>query len=289
MVEYKNKITSSTLYIVATPIGNLGDITHRAVQVLQGCDYVICEDSRVSSKLLQYFGIKKPMIICNDYSEKEQIERVLGVLKQGQALALISDAGTPLIADPGYILCQAVREAGFLVTTIPGPSSVIAALSVSCLPTNNFTFVGFLSSKASARKQELKELAGLHSTIVCFEAARRLKGCLADMLTIFGDRKICMARELTKLHEEIWHGDVQGLLKHCNAHEYLKGEIVLVIAGKSKIIAAADMQVQIREALKVALREHSLSEAVRHVASELGAPRRQVYQLGLDLAKRNNK
>jgi len=281
-INIASKDASGCLYIVATPIGNMLDISQRAIEVLQSVAYIICEDSRVTQKLLSHCGINKPMMVCNDYTESKQVERVINLLSIGHDLALVSDAGTPLISDPGYLLVRAAHKVGMRVSTIPGPCSVVAALSISGLPTNRFTFIGFLESKREARRRALEEIVNMSSTIVCFEATRRLLASLADILDVLGNRSICMARELTKTYEEIWQGNVEGLIAHCQQHASLKGEAVLVIGG-SEATTVSDEEIQV--ALSNAMMDLSLSDAVEQVSTMLGAQRRRVYQLSLKLKK----
>lgn len=284
-IENTSKFASGNLYIIATPIGNMGDISQRALEALRNCSHVACEDSRVTGKLLQFYGINKPMLVCNDYTESSQVARVLELLQAGHVVALVSDAGTPLISDPGYVLVRAVRQANFKVTTIPGACSVITALTIAELPINRFMFIGFLHNKSSGRRQNLVEVADLNVTIVCFETARRLTASLQDIYETLGDRHICMARELTKTHEEVWNGTVLNLIEHCKSHKHLKGEIVLVIAGSGEQEASDE---EIVAALRLALSRSSHADAVAEVATALRAPRRKVYRLALQLQQQPN-
>src|SRR5207342_2128647 len=197
------------LHLVATPIGNLRDITVRALEVLAGADVIACEDTRVTRKLVDHYAIATPLTPYHDHNAAEARPRLLARLADGQAIALVSDAGTPLISDPGYKLVRAACEAGHTVTALPGPSSILAALSVAGLPTDRFFFEGFLPAKSAARQKRVAELANIPSTLVLFESGSRLAAMLADLAVSFGKREAAICRELTKLHEEIRRGDLE--------------------------------------------------------------------------------
>ncbi len=222
-----------TLYIVATPIGNLGDVTPRAVEVLKGVDLIASEDTRVTQKLLRTFGIHTPQISFFEHNEEWKTPEILERLERGQAIALVSDAGTPLISDPGYRLVKEAAERRIQVVPIPGPSAVIAALSVSGLPTDRFTFVGFLPRKASRRRKELQRLAELSHTLVLYESPHRILKTLQDLEKIMGKRCVVICRELTKKHEEILRGTPSELLRKL-ADRRIRGEITLIVAGRAE-------------------------------------------------------
>lgn len=221
-----------TLYLVATPIGNLEDITLRAIRTLKEADLIICEDTRVTGKLLAHFEIKKPLESFFEHNEQVKSQKVVGYLESGQNVALVTDAGMPAISDPGYRLVKDAIEAGVRVVPIPGPSAVLCALAASGLPTDQFVFVGFLPQKQGKRQNFLKSLQGEQRTIIAYESPHRLQFALEDILEVLGDRPICVARELTKIYEEFTRGSVSEVLEKFKGRE-VKGEITLVIAGKS--------------------------------------------------------
>jgi len=222
-----------TLYIIATPIGNLDDFSQRAVETLKAVDVIASEDTRIARKLLGKFGIQVPLISFFEHNEDKRIPELIRHLETGEAVALISDAGTPLISDPGYRLVREAATRDIRIVPVPGPSAVMAALSVSGLPTDRFTFVGFLPRKASKRKKELQKLTELTHTVVIFESPYRLLKTLQDMAEIMGDRQVVVCRELTKKFEEILRGIPAELLKILSDRT-IKGEITLVVAGKMK-------------------------------------------------------
>lgn len=273
---------ASGLHIVATPIGNLGDITLRALEALAGADLIACEDTRVSRKLLDRYGIATPLSPYHDHNATKARPMILRRLAEDAAVALISDAGTPLISDPGYKLVRAAQEAGHAVTALPGASSLLAGLSVAGLPTDQFFFVGFLPPKQAARRASIVELARIPATLVLFETGPRIAATLADLAAGLGRREAALCRELTKLHEETRRGDLESLAQGCAANKP-RGEIVLVIAPP---------QAQERPSLsgtetmlRAALGRVSLKDAVGEVADATGLPRREVYQRALELAK----
>lgn len=217
-----------TLYVVATPIGNLGDLTLRALETLKSVDLIVCEDTRQAKKLLDHFEIKKPLESLHEHNEVGKTPKLIEILKNDQDLALVSDAGTPLLSDPGFRLVQAAIKAGIKVVPIPGPSAITAALSVSGLPLDQFVYVGFLPQKQGQRRNFLEVLKNEERTIVVFESPNRLVFSLQDILEILGDRPICVAREMTKIHEEFFRGKVsQAIARFENSR--VKGEITLVI------------------------------------------------------------
>jgi 16S rRNA (cytidine1402-2'-O)-methyltransferase len=270
------------LHIVATPIGNLGDITLRALAALAGADLIACEDTRVTRKLLDRYAIATPLTPYHDHNAAQARPALLRRLTDGAAIALVSDAGTPLISDPGFKLVRAAHDAGHAVTTLPGASSLLAALAVAGLPTDQFLFAGFLPPKAVARRSRIAELSRIPATLVLFETGPRLTATLADLAAGLGPREATVCRELTKLHEEIRRGDLETLSQNCAASE-LRGEIVLVIGPP-----AAPVEVSLSDAdalLRQALVRVSLKDAVGEVAEVTGLPRRELYQRALVLAK----
>jgi 16S rRNA (cytidine1402-2'-O)-methyltransferase len=271
------------LHIVATPIGNLGDITLRALAALAGADLIACEDTRVTRKLLDRYAIASPLTPYHDHNAAQARPALLRRLADGAAIVLVSDAGTPLISDPGFKLVRAAHDAGHAVTTLPGASSLLAALAVAGLPTDQFLFAGFLPPKAAARRTRIAELGRITATLVLFETGPRLAATLADLAAGLGQqREAAVCRELTKLHEEIRRGDLATLSQNC-ADSELRGEIVVVIGPP-----AAPAQVSASDAdalLRQALNRVSLKDAVGEVADVTGLPRRELYQRALVLAK----
>ena len=271
------------LYLVATPIGNLGDITLRALQTLAGADLIACEDTRVTRKLLNRYAIATPLTPYHDHNAAKARPGLLRRLAEGAAIALVSDAGTPLISDPGYKLVRAAQDAGHLVTALPGPSAVLTALTVAGLPTDQFFFAGFLPPKQTARRGRIAELATLPSTLVLFESGPRIAATLADLAGGLGaNREAALCRELTKLHEEVKRGELASLAKVCSGEE-LRGEIVVVIAPPQAPaqIGAAESEGLLRDALA----RLSLKDAVAEVAQLTGKRRREIYQSALALQK----
>jgi len=270
------------LHIVATPIGNLRDITLRALAALAAADLIACEDTRVTRKLLDRYGIATPLTPYHDHNAAQARPALLRRLADGAAIALVSDAGTPLISDPGFKLVRAAHEAGHAVTALPGASSVLAALTIAGLPTDQFLFAGFLPTKAEARRGRITELARIPGTLVLFETGPRLPATLADLAAGLGARDAAVCRELTKLHEEIRRGDLSALARSCGESER-RGEFVLVVAPAP---AAAQTSADDADALlRQALNRVSLKEAVSEVADVTGLPRRALYQRALALAK----
>lgn len=275
---------SPGLYLVATPIGNLGDITLRALEVLKGCDSIACEDRRVSKKLLSRYGVQAPLIAYHAHTTARAREEIVAQLRTGARIALISDAGTPLISDPGYRLAQAAIAAGIFVTALPGPSAPLLALTLSGLPCNRFLFAGFLPPRAAARRAELGKLAAVDASLIFLESPRRLPGALADMALMLGNRPAAVAREMTKLFEEIRRGALDELRAHYAGAGPPKGEVV-VVAGPPLAADAGPAADQIDALLLTALGQASLKEAVARVAAASGAPRRQIYARALALTR----
>lgn len=266
------------LYIVATPIGNLGDLSRRAVTVLGAVAAVACEDTRVTGKLMHHLGTKTKLIRYDDHASDATRDHILG-LAALQPVALVSDAGTPLISDPGYQLVKAARERGIAVTSIPGPSAAIVALTLAGLPSDRFLFAGFLPSKAKARADTLAELAAIKATLVFYETAPRLTPALAAIAEVLPGREVAVARELTKLYEECRSGTPDELIAHYEAHPP-KGEIVLVIAPPGEVVtSAADADALLIEALK----SHKASQAAAEVARATGLDRKMLYARAMEL------
>ena len=268
------------LYIVATPIGNLGDITPRAVAVLRGVAAVACEDSRVTGKLLHHLGIKARMIRYDDHADAATRERLVA-MAASEALALVCDAGTPLISDPGYRLVRAARAAGVTITSLPGPSAAVVALTLAGLPTDRFLFAGFLPSKAAARLATLGELARVPATLVFYESGPRLVATLGAVAEALPGREVAVARELTKLHEECRTGSAGELAAHYTAHPP-RGEIVLLVGPPSaerEAVSAADTD----ELLIEALAHEKPSQAASRLAREHGLDRKTLYARALEL------
>lgn len=270
------------LYLVATPIGNLADITLRALWVLQMADVVLCEDTRVTRKLLSAYGISAPLLAYHDHNAVAMQDKVLEYLAAGKRLALVSDAGTPLISDPGYLLVRAASAAGHYITSLPGASSVTLALTLAGLPTERFLFAGFLPAKAQARKQAIAELIALPATLVLLEAPHRLAEALMALAEQAGKREAAVARELTKRHEEIRKGTVAELAAHYGSVDAPKGEIVLIIAPPSKE-APLLAEPALEELIRAALETESVKALSVRLASELNLPRKQIYDTALRL------
>ncbi|WP_375291321.1 16S rRNA (cytidine(1402)-2'-O)-methyltransferase [Qipengyuania sp.] len=268
------------LYIVATPIGNLGDITLRAIETLRRCDGVACEDTRVTGKLLKHLGISKPMWRYDDHAEQRDRERLIESMRT-RAVVLVSDAGMPLVADPGFRLVNAARGEGIAVTVIPGPSAVIAGLALSGLPNDRFLFAGFLPAKDKARRDTLEALAGIEATLVFYETAPRLLKSLAAIGEIMRYREIVVARELTKLHEECRRGLSAGLIAWYESHPP-KGEIVLLIGPPED---HGHEEIDPDALLRTALEAMKPSQAAAHVAKATGLERRALYARAMELQR----
>jgi 16S rRNA (cytidine1402-2'-O)-methyltransferase len=268
------------LYLVATPIGNLGDISLRALSVLARADLIAAEDTRHSKKLLSHFGLHCELTPYHEHNAEKERPRLIARLRAGQSVALISDAGTPLISDPGYKLVREALEQGLAVTSIPGPSAALAALTNSGLPTHTFLFAGFLPQKSGPRRGRIEELKDVPATLVFFETAPRLAKTLSDMADLLGPREAAIAKELTKLHESVMRGRLGELATSLGAGESLKGEFVVIVAPPA---ADADepSDEMIVEQLAKALKLESFRDAVRSVAEVLNVSRARVYELGL--------
>src|SRR5215475_11970691 len=273
---------SGGLHLVATPIGNLRDITLRALEVLATADLIACEDTRVTRKLLDHYGITTRLTSYHEHNAAEVRPKLLAQLAEGAAIALVSDAGTPLVSDPGFKLVRAAREAGHTVTALPGPSAALAALAIAGLPTDRFLFEGFLPAKETQRQARIAELARIPATLVLFETGPRIGASLADLAGGLGAREAAVCRELTKLHEEVRRGDLAALARAYAEGAETRGEFVIVIGPPDAVAREpADIDAMLRQALA----RLSVKEAVAEIAGVTGAPRREVYQRALVLAK----
>ena len=272
------------LYVVATPIGNLGDLAPRAQAVLAGVDRICAEDTRNTGSMLAQFGIKRPLTALHDHNEDASAQSLLRLLADGQSLALVSDAGTPLISDPGFALVRAARAAGVPVIAIPGPCAAVAALSISGIATDSFVFVGFLPPKSQARRARLQELAAETRTLLFYESSHRIADCVADIADVLGpQRPLCLARELTKLYEESVTAPasevVAWLAQDSNRS---RGEFVLVVQGAAAVAQADDAEAE--RVLRVLIRELSVSQAAKLAAELTGRRKNELYALATRLA-----
>jgi len=274
------------LYLVATPIGNLSDVTLRALETLGAVEVIACEDTRVTRRLLERYAITTPFLTYHDHNAEIVRPRILARLEAGAAIALVSDAGTPLISDPGFKLVRAAQAAGHTVTAIPGASAVLTALTASGLPTDRFFFEGFLPSRADARRSRIDELAIVPATLIFFETGPRIAAMLDDVAARLGERPAAVCRELTKLHEEIRRGETTALALAYRDGAETRGEFVVVIGppAKSERTEAIDLDGMLKRALATA----SLKDAVEAVAAATGQKRRVVYQRALTLPRRDN-
>ncbi len=270
------------LYIVATPIGNLGDMTARAVDTLRAVDLIACEDTRVTGVLLQRFAPGTPMTPYHDHNADKARPLLLEKLQAGAAVALVSDAGTPLISDPGYKLVRDCAEAGITVVPIPGPSALLAALTVAALPTDRIFFAGFLPSKASARRDAIAEVQALQATLVFYDSTQRLPETLADLAGVLGARPAAVCRELTKMHEDIRRDTLDNLAAMYAVEGPPKGEVVIVVGGAQAVEASTS---DVDAALRTALQTMSVRDAATRVAETLRQSRRVLYARALELAK----
>ncbi|MEH6626948.1 MAG: 16S rRNA (cytidine(1402)-2'-O)-methyltransferase [Motiliproteus sp.] len=277
-------MADTTLYIVSTPIGNLGDMTQRAIETLKSVQLIAAEDTRYSSRLLQHFNISTPMWACHDHNERAQADRILQRLSQGENIALISDAGTPLISDPGYHLVSKVRAAGYRVEPVPGACALVAALSASGLPTDRFLFEGFLPAKSKGRLDRLTEVAEEPRTVIFYESPHRLLDTLQAMVDVFGpERRVVLARELTKTFETI-HGDsIERLLQWVKADSnQQRGEFVLMVQG-AEPISSEGLDSETLRVLTLLLEELPLKQAVALATKITGEKRKLLYQTALDM------
>ena len=271
------------LYLVATPIGNLRDITLRALEMLAAADLVACEDTRVTRKLFDHYGLSAPLTPYHDHNAETARPKILQRIAAGDAVALVSDAGTPLISDPGYKLVRDATAAGLAVTAAPGASAALMALTVAGLPTDRFFFEGFLPSRSAARRTRIAELARIPATLVLYESGPRLGDALGDLAEGLGARAAAVCRELTKLHEEVRRGTLETLARDYAAGAETRGEIAIVIAPPDA--PAPSGAEEIDALLRAALTRVSLKDAVAEVAAATGEQRRAVYSRALELTK----
>lgn len=270
------------LYVVATPIGNLRDVTLRALDVLGAVDVIACEDTRITRRLLERYGITTPMISHHEHNAGSVRPKLLARLQAGQRVALVSDAGTPLISDPGYRLVREAANAGHRILPVPGASATLAALSVAGLPTDRYTFVGFLPEKPTGRRNTLTELSKIKGSLVIYESARRLPASIADIANAMPDREIAVARELTKRFEEVRRGLAPDLAAHYQREGPPKGEVVLVIGPAPPGVPNID---EVDAPLRALLETMSVRDASTAVATMTGVPKREVYTRALALTK----
>jgi len=284
--QSKAEVDKGVLYVVATPIGNLADISQRALDVLAAVDIIAAEDTRHSGHLLRQYQIKTKSLALHDHNERDRAPDVIKRLSQGKSVALISDAGTPLVSDPGFHLVRLAHEQGFKVVPVPGASAMLAALSAAGLPSDRFVFEGFLPSKGAARKKQLEAMSTESSTLIFYEAPHRVLDTLADMVDVFGtDRYVVLARELTKTFETIKGDVVGGLLAWVkNDPDQQKGEIVLLVKGLESGVDASSEK-EARRILKLLLAELPLSQASSLAAKITGTRKKPLYQFGLSLSQ----
>ena len=275
---------TGTLFIVATPIGNLDDISFRAVEILKSVDLVLAEDTRHSKKLLKHLNIAKPIRAFHEHNEQEKTKTIIGELYSGKSIALISDAGTPLISDPGYFLVAQAKKECLRVVPVPGPSALITALSASGLASDSFTFLGFLPSKQTARLKLLKSLVGRAETSIFYESPKRILVTLTDMYSIFGDsREVCLAKELTKVFETIHTDSIPNLIKYLNIDKsHQKGEFVILVSATDKI-DIAEAEAQLDSLLPILCAEMGASKAAKLAAKITGIDKKQCYKRAIDL------
>lgn len=280
----KSKQSSSCLYLVATPIGNMGDISNRAIEILSTVDLIACEDTRVSGKLLSYHSISTPLWNYHDHNADKVRPHIIEKLDQGLTVALISDAGTPLISDPGYKLVRDLLAAGHKVEAIPGACSLIIALTVSGLPTDQFFFKGFLPAKSKARQTELQNLDHIPGTIIFFESSNRLLETLEDMHSILGQRQAAVARELTKKFEEVKRGKLDELIQHYKNEGLPKGEIVIVLGSAENEHKLTD---QVKELIEITVSQKSVRDTADLISTVTGLSRSIIYDVALEIKNAN--
>lgn len=277
---------SGILYIVATPLGNLGDMTPRAVTVLREVDLIAAEDTRHSTPLLRHFAIATPITSLHEHNEAQRIAALLDRLESGQSLALISDAGTPLVSDPGYLLVREARARGLRVSPVPGPSALVAALSVAGLPVDRFVFEGFLPARSGPRRARLGALAGESRTLAFYESPHRIRETLADMASVLGGgREAVLARELTKIHETVRGGALAELVELLERDpDQRRGEFVILVHGAPEQAGGDEREGELERQLAVLLRELPLKQAVQLAVKLTGRRRNEVYRLAMRLS-----
>lgn len=273
--EFSAPALAAALYLVPTPIGNLKDVTLRALEVLAAADVIYCEDTRVTAKLLERYGIRKPLKPCHDHNEARVAKDIAAAVAGGQAMALASDAGTPLLSDPGFAVVREAVSQGLRIEALPGASALLPGLQLSALPSDAFTFLGFLPQKATERRKLLEAIKDRRETVIVYESPHRIVEALGDIAAVLGQRPLSVSREISKLHEETLRGEpanVAGLLAE---RASVKGEFVLVIGGATDAPEASDADIE--AAIAAALEEHSASKAAGLVARQLGVPRDDIY------------
>lgn len=280
--DCRNQKTPPGLYLVATPIGNLGDITIRALDMLSSADMIVCEDKRVTGKLLKSYGIKNKLVTYNDHSDKETRMKIINHLESGKHIALVSDAGMPLISDPGYKLIQECITRNIHLTSFPGANAPLMALQLSGLPNDKFTFLGFLPSKIAARTKILEEWKTSSAALIMFESPNRIAKSLKDLRVVLGNRKAVIMRELTKLYEEIARGSIEDLLE-IYKEKPIKGEIVMIIEGAAQNLDLREED--LHKALKDALKNMKTKEAARFISEKTTMPMQKIYDLALKIKK----
>jgi 16S rRNA (cytidine1402-2'-O)-methyltransferase len=280
-----DKPVPSGLYVVATPIGNLEDITLRAMRILTGVDMIAAEDTRHTARLLAHYRIKTPLISCHEHNECQRSAELIAKIRSGGSVALVSDAGTPLVSDPGYRLVKAAVEEGVDVFPVPGVSAAVTALCVSGLPTDAFVFIGFAPKKSGSRRELLQSLAAETRTLVFYESPRRVTGLLEVVESIMGDRQAVLARELTKLHEEFIRGSLSEIRAVLDKRQQVKGECTLLVAGATAEESVSDAQLE--ETLRKALArtDARLSGISKAFSRQYNLPRKKVYEMALAIQK----
>lgn len=274
--RYDAPTLEAGLYVTATPIGNLGDVTIRALATLAAADYILCEDTRVTSRLLERFGIRNTMKPYHEHNAEKVRPAIIAALQDGKSFALVSDAGVPLVSDPGFRLVQACIAENLMVTGLPGASAVLTALALSGLPTDTFTFLGFLPQKHKARVDLLTKFKSVPSTLIVFESPHRIIDALLDINEALGPRQMAMARELTKLHEEVLRGTAQEIHTILSQRESVKGEICLVIAPpQDEPVVVEDDEIE--NAITVALKDNAASKAANLVAKKYDLKKEDIY------------
>jgi len=264
------------LYLIATPIGNLEDITLRALRILrEEVALIACEDTRQTQKLLAHYGIRKPLVSYHEHNEATRSAELMSTLERGESVALVSDAGTPLLSDPGYRLVTAAVEHNIRVVPIPGASALLPALTASALPTDSFLFVGFLPAKNAAKKSKLEEFRQQSATVIAYESPHRLRETLQSIAEVLGERDMVVARELTKLHEEFLRGTAQDILQQLEDRPSIKGEITLVIGKRKKTAVEGDAGEEVEQLERQGL---ARMDAIKNVAKKMGLPKREVYR-----------
>lgn len=276
------------LHVVATPIGNLGDISFRALSTLAAANLVVAEDTRVTKTLLAHYGITTPLFAYHEHNADAVRPQLLARLEAGEALALVSDAGTPLVSDPGFRLVNEALSRAIAVTSVPGPSAVLAGLVVAGLPTSRFFFEGFLPPKSAARRQRIAAIAAVPGTLVIFESARRVTETMRDLAAVLGNRDAAVARELTKMFEAVKRGTLAALADELASGEPLRGEIVVLVGPPPDEAPTLDGEA-LDARLRTALSTHSVKDAAAVVSGETGQPRRKVYARALELAAQDRE